>query len=138
MKTKTGSVRLPKEMFEEIDQVCDGIGCSRNDWIKDALRDKLREESNDEKEVKEEKKEHKTWEVSLDDNSPKEEPKPTVEIIPNPTVEIIPTPTAKVIPQDNSNKPVIEMVEFNGKYIPKVEVNDIWLELSLVLIAVNK
>ena len=42
LKTKTASVRLPKEMFEEIDNVCDGIGCTRNDWIKDTLKDKLR------------------------------------------------------------------------------------------------
>jgi len=28
MKTKTASVRLPKEMFEEIDNICDGVGCS--------------------------------------------------------------------------------------------------------------
>ena len=42
MKTKTASVRLPKEMFEEIDNFCDDIGCTRNDWIKDTLKDKLR------------------------------------------------------------------------------------------------
>jgi len=41
LKTKTASVRLPKEMFEEIDNFCDDIGCSRNDWIKDTLKDKL-------------------------------------------------------------------------------------------------
>ena len=35
-------MRLPKEMFEEIDNFCDGIGCTRNDWIKDTLKDKLR------------------------------------------------------------------------------------------------
>ncbi len=29
-------------MFEEIDNFCDDIGCSRNDWIKDTLKDKLR------------------------------------------------------------------------------------------------
>jgi len=46
-KTKTASVRLPKEMYEEIDSVCDEIGCTRNDWIKDTLQDKLREESNE-------------------------------------------------------------------------------------------
>ena len=44
MKTKTTSVRLPKEMFEEIDNFCDDIGCSRNDWIKDTLKDKLRKQ----------------------------------------------------------------------------------------------
>jgi len=45
MKSKTASVRLPKNMFEEIDELCDGIGCSRNDWIKDTLQDRLREEN---------------------------------------------------------------------------------------------
>jgi len=42
LKTKTASVRLPKEMFEEIDNFCDDIGCTRNNWIKDTLKDKLR------------------------------------------------------------------------------------------------
>ena len=52
MKTKTASVRLPKEMYEEIDNICDGIGCSRNDWIKDTLQDKLREENSQDQEEK--------------------------------------------------------------------------------------
>ena len=34
-------------MFEEIDNVCDDIGCSRNDWIKDTLKDKLRIQLNE-------------------------------------------------------------------------------------------
>jgi len=42
LKTKTASVRLPEKMFEEIDNFCDDVGCSRNDWIKDTLKDKLR------------------------------------------------------------------------------------------------
>lgn len=42
MKTKTASVRLPKDMYEEINNFCNDIGCSRNDWIKDTLKDKLR------------------------------------------------------------------------------------------------
>jgi len=50
MKTKTASVRLPKEMYEEIDNICDGVGCSRNDWIKETLQDKLREENNQDQE----------------------------------------------------------------------------------------
>ena len=50
MKTKTASVRLPKEMFEEIDNICDDVGCSRNDWIKDTLQDKLREENSQDQE----------------------------------------------------------------------------------------
>ncbi len=47
MKTKTASVRLPKEMFEEIDNICDDVGCSRNEWIKDKLREGIREETNE-------------------------------------------------------------------------------------------
>ena len=55
MKTKTTSVRLSKEMFEEIDNFCDDIGCTRNDWIKDTLKDKLRtqlDENTQESEIK--------------------------------------------------------------------------------------
>jgi len=47
LKTKTASVRLPKEMYQEIDNVCEDIGCSRNDWIKDTLKDKLRIQLNE-------------------------------------------------------------------------------------------
>ena len=46
----------------------------------------------------------KTWH-----DEPKEEPKPII----------------KEIPQDNSNKPRIDHVLFNGKYIPKAEVYEI-------------
>ena len=42
MKSKTASVRLPKEMYDDIDSICDDIGCTRNDWIKDTLKEKLR------------------------------------------------------------------------------------------------
>jgi len=111
MKSKTASVRLPTEMFEEIDEVCDGIGCSRNDWIKDTLQEKLREENSQDQDIKSEE-------------PPKEEPKPTLE----PIVEDIPeieNPKIVEEPLDNSKKPVIEMVEFNGKYIPKAEVFEI-------------
>ncbi len=38
-------------MFEEIDEICDGIGCSRNDWIKDTLQEKLRDEANDDPKI---------------------------------------------------------------------------------------
>jgi len=66
-KTKTASVRLPKEMYEEIDNICDGIGCSRNDWIKDTLQDKLREENNENSQDQE----------VIKDTKPKE-PTPTI------------------------------------------------------------
>jgi len=124
MKTKTASVRLPKEMFEEIDNICNGVGCSRNDWIKDTLQDKLREENSQDQEKRSR---------LADNTTPKEEPKPKVEEIPelknpqivevdfNPSdyeIDSEPKPTIKEIPQDNSNKPVVNFVSFNGKLLP--------------------
>jgi len=117
-KTKTASVRLPKEMYAEIDSICDEVGCSRNDWIKDTLQDKLREENNennqDQEVIKDTKPEPK---IIIEDV--KEEPKPTIELQPTPQVII------KEVIKDNSNKPPIEMVLFNGKYIQKAEVYEI-------------
>jgi len=131
MKTKTASVRLPKEMYEEIDNICDDVGCSRNDWIKDTIKDRLREESNenglDQEENTPGPDRNPTPTTKLLDNSdkptkvshdwgktwhdePKEEPKPKV--------EEIPTPSVKEIPQDNSNKPVVQFTQFNGKLLP--------------------
>ncbi|MEX1053886.1 MAG: ribbon-helix-helix domain-containing protein [Nitrosopumilaceae archaeon] len=55
LESKTASVRLPKEMYEEIDNICADKGCIRNDWIKDTLREKLREESNSETKCQEPK-----------------------------------------------------------------------------------
>jgi len=122
MKSKTASVRLPKEMYEEIDELCDGIGCSRNDWIKDTLKDRLREESGENSQDQE----------VINDTKP--EPKPIVEEIERPKIiikDVIEEPkaTIELVPEpkqiDNSNKPPIEMVLFNGKYIPKAEVYEI-------------
>jgi len=96
-------------MYEEIDSICDEVGCSRNDWIKDTLQDKLREETNENSQDQE----------VIEDIKP--ESKPTVEDIsekPRIKIEDIPEPIIKEVPQDNSNKPPIEMVLFNGKYIP--------------------
>ena len=108
MKTKTASVRLPKEMYEEIDNICDGIGCSRNDWIKDTLQDKLREESNENNQDQEQ-------------NIPEPElittPKPTLE----PISEEIPEMTeANVVlePEDNSKELPIQMAYFGNKLLP--------------------
>jgi len=127
MKTKTASVRLPKEMFEEIDNICDDVGCSRNEWIKDKLREGIREETNENSQDQE-----KSSRLA-DNTTPKEEPKPKVEEIPelknpqivevdfNPSdyeIDSEPKPTIKEIPQDNSNKPVVNFVSFNGKLLP--------------------
>jgi len=77
MKTKTASVRLPKEMYEEIDNICDGIGCSRNDWIKDTLQDKLREENSQDQEENNPGSDRNTTpkEITVRD-IPEEEPNP--------------------------------------------------------------
>jgi len=41
MATKTTTVRLPKDMLEQIDERCQEGGCNRNDWIKNALDNQL-------------------------------------------------------------------------------------------------
>ena len=112
-KTKTVSVRLPKEMYEEIDNVCDEIGCSRNDWIKDTLQDKLREENNENAQDQEviEDTEPKKITARIIDDEPKEEPKATIELIPEAKI------TIKEVPQDNSNKPLVQFTNFNGKLL---------------------
>jgi len=142
MKTKTASVRLPKEMYEEIDNICDDVGCSRNDWIKDTIKDRLREESNENSQDQEENT------PGPDRNpTPKPEPKPTLTNIPEKKPQVVfvdgdptdyeiiksePKPrvesnNVRVVtePLDNSNKPRIDHVLFNGKYIPKAEVYEI-------------
>lgn len=53
MKDKPISIRLPNKTIEEIDNICDGIGCSRNDWIKDTLRDGVRMGNSQDQEIKE-------------------------------------------------------------------------------------
>jgi len=109
-KTKTASVRLPKEMYEEIDSICDENGCSRNDWIKDTLKEKLREENNENSQDQE----------VIEDI--KSEPKPTIEPIP----EIKePKVIVEEVPQDNSNKPIIQFTQFNGKLLPSAKRYDL-------------
>jgi len=44
MATKNTTIRLDKEMIEEIDQSCQDGGCTRNDWMKDAAAEKLQRE----------------------------------------------------------------------------------------------
>ena len=93
-------------MYEEIDNICNEVGCSRNDWIKDTLQDKLREENNENSQDQE----------VIKDTEP--ESKPTVE-------EILEIKEPKVIveevPQDNSNKPIIQFTQFNGKLLPSAK-----------------
>ncbi len=86
MKTKTASVRLPKEMYQEIDNVCNDIGCSRNDWIKETLRDKLRTQLD---ENTQDNEQIPTSGIIVEDVK---KPKPEIIIkeIPEPTIEFIP------------------------------------------------
>jgi len=109
-KSKTSSLRLPTKMYDEIDNICDEVGCTRNDWLKDAAKEKLRAENAQDQEV-------------IEDTAP--EPKPTIEIVetkeePKATLELIPEPkiTIKEVPQDNSNKPVVQFTPFNSKLLP--------------------
>ena len=44
-KVKPTSIRLSETTLEKIDNVCDGLGCSRTDWIKDTIDDKLDQKS---------------------------------------------------------------------------------------------
>ena len=44
-KVKPTSIRLSKTTLEKIDNACDGLGCSRTDWIKNTIDDKLQEKS---------------------------------------------------------------------------------------------
>ena len=102
-------------MYEKIDGICDDIGCSRNDWIKDTLNEKLREETNensqDQEVIKNTKLEPKSTltEIKVEDVP---EPKPTIEEIPEPKTII------KEVPQDNSQKPPVTYTRYDGKLRP--------------------
>jgi len=52
MVTKNTTVRFDKEMIEEIDQNCQDVGCTRNDWMKDAVSEKLQREKTQDQEVR--------------------------------------------------------------------------------------
>jgi len=127
------SVKFPKELITDMDNECEGLGCNRTDFIINAVEEKLQESTNEPegqviKDTKPEPAKPKiitdatkpkaSWKL-YDDNgnlvSSSEDTKPKV------TIDLETEP--KKI--DNSNKPQIEMVEFNGKYIPKAEVYQI-------------
>lgn len=105
-------------MLEEIDEQCNGLGCNRTDFVIEAIQEKLQGKIEDQttKQDTEEPKEKPKVVINLDD-TPKAEPKELQ------NVRIVLEPEPKQI--DNSNKPRIEMVLFNGRYIPKAEVYEI-------------
>jgi len=41
MATKTASIRLEKELYDKIDSKCSELGCTRNDFVKEAIESKL-------------------------------------------------------------------------------------------------
>lgn len=106
---KSMTVKLEKEMLEDVDNECEGLGCNRTDFIIQAVQEKLEGKTEESKVIQETKPEIKIEDVSE---------------LKNPTVEAT---NVRIIqePIDNSKKPVIEMVEFNGTYIPKAEVYEI-------------
>lgn len=68
MKTKTASVRFDKDMLAEIDNRCEKVGCSRNDFVKNALNLVLYD--------------HANFDFGDEDNQPVVEQKHTQEKIP--------------------------------------------------------
>ena len=97
-------------MLADIDNECEGLGCNRTDFIRDAVKDKLEGKRQDQEVIKDTKPQEIT--VRSLDEEPKKEPKATIELIPEPKI------TIKEIPQDNSNKPVVQFTNFNGKLLP--------------------
>ncbi|GEM_PF-7127363 len=47
MTTRTASIRLGKQDFENIDATCEKLGCTRNDFVKDAIKQKLSDTGKD-------------------------------------------------------------------------------------------
>jgi len=88
MKTKTASVRLPKEMFEEIDSICEKNGTCRNDFIKNAIDNQLELEAN------------------VEDESDDQEPKPVPKVIIDLNAEPKPNLTLGTIKTMNNSKGV--------------------------------
>lgn len=111
MAKKPITVKLEKELLEDIDNECEGLGCNRTDFVIEAVQEKL--------EGKIQEQELKTNRIVLNENELDQEQKKEIPEIKEPKIII------KEVPQDNSNKPIIEMVLFNDKYIPKAEVYEI-------------
>ena len=74
-KTKPTSVRFDNDLLEELDQRCEKIGCSRNDFIKNSVEFDITQQSDfDFGEEEEESEEEPQVKVSLVE---KEELRPT-------------------------------------------------------------
>ena len=113
--SKTVSSRIPKDLHDKLKEKCNEEGCNTNDFIRDMLEIEL------EQEPKEESKTNNEPQKIFINDMPDEKPKEPQKI----TMSDVPQATVRLIPQDNSNKPPIEMILFNGRYIPKAEVYEI-------------
>ena len=154
-KIKPTSIKLTKEKLDEIDTECEGLGCNRTDFIKEAIDTKLEGEKPQDQEIKNDTK--------TDNSSPKsseETPKGIITKISNddgktwtkvnnsdkPRQKVVidwdePTKkrqvvylddskeeqkiTIKEVPQDNSQRPPVPFTQFNGKLLPFAKRYDI-------------
>lgn len=110
--TKPTSIKFTKEELSDIDTECEGLGCTRTAFIKEAVKEKLEGKDRQDQDVPNEPK------ITVKD-IPDEKSKLT-EII-EPTVTEIKEPqkiTVKEVPQDNSQKPTVTFTQFNGKLLP--------------------
>ncbi|MEX0764726.1 MAG: hypothetical protein WD033_06140 [Nitrosopumilaceae archaeon] len=99
-KEKPTSVRLPPDLLEEVDQKCEEIGCSRNDYFKSVLELALSEENS----------------TDLKSQDPKQE------ATPSPITEKPPIAKLNIIPELKHNvKTESSYVTVNGQYFKKCD-----------------
>lgn len=102
------SVKFPKELITDMDNECEGLGCNRTDFIINAVEEKL-QESTDETEdqvIKDTKPQIQANNEVNETEIKKDKPKVIIELDSEPKQT------------DNSKKPPIQMVQFNGKLLP--------------------
>ena len=85
------TVKLEKEMLEDVDNECEGLGCNRTDFIIQAVQEKLDGTTEEPKDIQETKPENKRMEgiikrVSYDNGKTWHDIKPIPELT-NVTVE---------------------------------------------------
>lgn len=111
---KPVSIKFPNDMLSDIDEECNGLGCNRTDFVIEAVQEKLQGRTEDQ---------------VIKDTKPEPKPEgPIPKVIINLNDEpkefqnarIVLEPDPKQI--DNSNKPQVNHVLFNGKYIPEGRV----------------
>ena len=107
-------------MLADIDNECEGLGCNRTDFIKEAVQDKLDGKSQDQEVIEDTKPEPKITIKDLPE--PKKESKATLELI---SKVKEPKVIIEEVPQDNSNKPIVNFVPFNGQLLPFAKRYDI-------------